>query len=606
MRGSQHERQWAYRSLAALERAGAPLSPSPPNASEPSEETGRRVVAIVLPDLLCEIAGAGLRVPKNGPTKKRRRRTKSVRVPKVPPLGVVMVEQSPTGAQAEDATEPDATLILDAVNEQARRYGVRPGQTIAEACALVSRLVVREVSREEIHHTLGRVAEAALAFGATVSIEAPDTVWVDITGSAHLVGGEQSLAAELASRVRSLGHVVRLAVSNGPHTSRAFARWSGPRVPRSKEEKARGIDDPSVVVVPSQETASRLSGLSVMALPIDRERVSWLMRLGVMNIGDLVRLPRAAVASRLGEQAGRVLELCEGRDASPLVAYQPPATPFEETTWDDPLTGSQPLLFVLRGLVAKMSARLEGRGEAAQALDLVILYDRSIARLNAARPEHRLRFDLATPLYREEELRRVLASRLERTRLSAPTVGLRLEAPAITRALGLQLDLSRGASGLGSPEALPVLLTELASDIGQERIGVLSVVGTHRPEAKSALVPALEDLDLSSPHKKRSVKKAKPRFEVPSHERAPTRMLPEPQLLDASLRPGATVSIEHRMYDIKRVTFERRLDFVEWWSKQPLSRDYYRVWLEGAESGFEALVYVDRRTGARYLQAVCD
>src|SRR6188768_4427876 len=108
----------------------------------------RRVLALVLPELLCELAEKRLLWGlQRGKAK--------------PPLGVVLVtgESEPgasTRAVAESVAEQrpvDATAKLCAVNESAKRYGVREGQTIAEACALVANLVVREVTLAEVRST---------------------------------------------------------------------------------------------------------------------------------------------------------------------------------------------------------------------------------------------------------------------------------------------------------------------------------------------------------------------------------------------------------------------------------------------------------------------
>ena len=502
--------------------------------------------------------------------------------------------------------------ILAAVNHAAEGFGVRVGQTVTEAHAFVARLVVKEVTREQLLSRLGEIAEVALGFGPIVSVEAPDTVWVDVTGASHLAGGEEALALELGGRVRALGHGARVAVASGPRLAQAFARWG--RLSRE-----------GCLVVAQEETARRMAELPVRALPIDAERAAWLVRLGVLTVGAISALPRAATASRLGEDASTVLDLAEGRDDSPLLAYVPPAIPHEETTWDEPIDGAEPLLFVLRGLVARLSARLEGRGEAVQALNVVISHDRAVSRLAGGPPETALHFDLAAPIHRAEELFRVLASRLGRTQIVAPTVGLRLEARAITRALALQLDLSRYASGLGGsaakgPETLPVLLGELLADLGKERVGVFSLEGSHRPEKKSRLTPV-------TPSTLASRKRERPRRArgeggesasgAPSesslgqsgavrHAPPPTRLLPRPVPFDAPLRRGATLSLEHRLYSIERVVFERRLAGVEWWSDSPVSRDYVRVWLRGQSGGVEAIVYVDRATHTRMIQAICD
>ncbi|MCA9594344.1 MAG: DNA polymerase Y family protein [Myxococcales bacterium] len=537
----------------------------------------RRIAAIELPELLCELAEAELGLLRRLSGKERERR----------PLGVVL---------SEDPLE--ATAVLEAVNAPAARFGVRAGQTIAEACVLVAHLVAHPLKPARVQATLGRIAEAALAYGASVGIEAPSTVWVDISGAAHLVGGEAALAEELARTVRELGHAGRVAIASGPRLAQAFARF-GPS---------------PVQVVPSKDGARAMGELPVAALPVSMEIASWFSRLGIISVADLAQLPRAASAARLGDRASEILDLAEGRDATPLVAYRLPTVPEEDSSWEEGVSGSEPLLFVLRGLAARLSARLAGRGEAAQRLELVVEHDRSIARLRGAAPETTLRFELASPLWREAELVRVVAARLERTELSAPSIGLRLSAPAVIRALGRQLDLSRVSGGLtGTPgvESLPVLLAELSSDIGKERVGVLTLADSHRPEARSQLSPA-----PGAPLPRRTNKKTKKKraAQLPlsrvrpagSEGEAPTRLLPEPLQLSVGLRRGATLRIEHRLFTIERVRFVERLEAVEWWTGAPVSRDYLRITLGGVEGVIDALVYVDRVNGKRYLHAIAD
>jgi hypothetical protein len=82
--------------------------------------------------------------------------------------------------------------------------------------------------------------------------------------------------------------------------------------------------------------------------------------------------------------------------------------------------------------------------------------------------------------------------------------------------------------------------------------------------------------------------------------------LPEPLLLDAALRVGATVAVDRRLYSIERLRFEQRLFAVEWWTRAPVQRDYVRLWLRGRDGVVEALAFVDRESNKRYLQAVAD
>lgn len=552
----------------------------------------RRVLALVLPELLCELAEKRLLWGMQ--------RSKSK-----PPLGVVLVANAEAKPNQPGAAEPepkpiDATAKLSAVNESAKRYGVRAGQTIAEACALVANLVVREVTQAEVRSTLSCIAEVGLSLGTTVSVEVPDTVCVDITGSAHLQGGELALGSEFANRVRAMGHSVRVAISDGPRLACAFAHWFSP--------SAADPEDRGVCVVPSEQTARAFAALPLNALPISEDTAGWFVRLGVFTIGELSALPRQALGSRLGEAAASVTELCAGRDSAPLVAFTPERTITENSTWDEPVTGNEPLAFVLGGLVSRVSARLTGRGEAAQSLLLTIEHDPAIARFRGEKTELTLRFKLASPLHRADELRRVLSARLSRTKLGAPSLGMRLSVPKLVPAVARQLELAQVLSGatvsIAADDEIPVLIAELSAELGEEQVGTLKLCDSHRPEAKSKLSPALLEPAARTVTKKARLRKTEPSFaELPG---APTRLLPEPCELHGPLRVGSSLAIDRSLYTIDRLRFEQRLDAVEWWGQTPVTRDYVRLWLQGASGGFEAVAYVDRSTGRRYLHALAD
>lgn len=578
----------------------------------------RRVLALILPDLLVELA-----------LRQRLAQTPELLAESHRPLGVVLVDEAekPPAQQLSLSVggqpltvEPElpASEPLAAVNREAERFGVRAKQTIAEASALVSQLAVVKVKRVEVERALGGLAEVALGYGATVALAAPDVVWVDITGSAHLFGGEEALAQDLAERVRELGHRVKIAISVGPELARAFARWSSPS---GKEGASSGV----TIIAPSR-TQSAAEELPIQALSLAPDDVGYLTRLGLLTLGDLARQPRSALAPRLGKDAARVLCLCEGRDDAPLTPYQPPRILEEESTWDDAVSGTEPLGFVLRGLAARLSARLSARGEAAAVLDVTLSYDPTIARFRGVPPQTVLHFKLSQPLHREAELRRIVASRLERLKLDAPSVGMKLTVPRIAPIASRQLSLSElmvGDTARGEEE-LPVVLAELAADIGEAQVGVLSLVDAHRPEEQSALAPALPE---PSAHGKRKAKKSKelPLFTARTASRSttksslrkteppiwsrlpspPTRLLPHPVELSTVISAGSTLVLGHTLYTIERLRFEQRLDAVEWWSR-PVARDYLRLWLQSESGGMEALVYVDRHSGRRFLQAVGD
>jgi protein ImuB len=538
----------------------------------------RRIVSIVLPALACELVRQ--RVQVDGP------------------FGVVLAALADVGVEAspDHPVEEPGVALLDAVDDEARKYGVRPGQRVAEAAALASRLSVHRVTYAELDAALGRVAEVALGLGTTAALVldekatvrsaiggAPfDTVWLDVTGAAHLVGGEEALLDELVTRLAPLGHRVHAAIADGPRIAQALARF--------------GALAHSVVAAPG-EGARALASLPVQALPIDLDAAGFLLRLGVVTVGDLARLPRASLGARLGAQAPLVLELAAGRDAAPLVPWSPPRVLVESTSFEEGVEGAESLLFVLRAMTQRLSTRLSARGEAAARLDVAIPLDRSIAKLRNVADRLDFSVELPAPLAEAADLLRALKAKLERLELAAPAVGLTVELPRIVEARRVQLDLSRGTAV--SPDALPALLAELAAEVGAEHVGVLEVVDAHAPEARTRLVPVADPSRRAAP--------------LASTADAPRSLtLAEPTRLLSSgveigrLARGLVGLVDRQLYTFDRVDFTLRLEGVGWWTLSPTSRDYARAWLAstaaGQPLGAEAFAYVDRSSGEGVVQ----
>jgi protein ImuB len=297
-------------------------------------------------------------------------------------------------------------------------------------------------------------------------------------------------------------------------------------------------------------------------------------------------------------------ELAWGRDDAPLVTYEPPRAPSEKVAWDEPVHAIEPLLFALRGLAARLSARLEGRGEAARAIELFAPYDRSIAELrkipsrDGACPGLFFRIELPSPLAKKSDFFRVLKSKLEKVTLGAPVVGLSITAHMLTRAPRVQLFIGGDATIQNDPGAMAVLLAELSAEIGRENVGVLELDPVHRPEARTHLVP----LDEFSPSSKRENGTERAASDV----EFPTRLLQKPLPFEMTSDKRPTVAIDNQLFTWMGTSHAVRFDQIEWWTASPMSRDYARVWLRSGKKNIEAWVFTDRLTGKTFLHGYYD
>jgi hypothetical protein len=369
--------------------------------------------------------------------------------------------------------------------------------------------------------------------------------------------------------------------------------------------------------------------LPIAALPISSEAVTWFSRLGLLCLEDLRKLPPVALAARL-ESPGleRTLDLIQGRDNGVLAAHLPEELPLEEQSWDCPLESVEPLLFVLKGLAARLASRLEGRGQAAGELLLTIQYDRAIAALRNRERQlllpdvcsmdegdefsRAISFKLATPLSHAEDLERIVRSRLQRETLLAPARGLRLQVTALTEAQQSQLGLGADAGLAGTlsadPRVMAVLVAELSADIGGSAVGLLEVRDSYLPEKSSCFMPMERAARASGEHERAhgrrkarhgraqpeavslggsnaglSSGKATSSPAVPSGNGRPALDLPTrlvgPIELKVPLRENEIVVLGQCAYVIEAIQFEQRLEAVEWWEASAVSRDYFRLWL---------------------------
>ncbi len=441
----------------------------------------RRVACIFLPEVRLELARSKEQLASLG-----------VAAPPIGPIAAVIAR--PGGAVKLERDVLGSTRI-DVVSSEARALGVRAGQTVAAARANVAlraggayaELSVRVVAEEDVQAALARVAEAALSFGPTAGFDAAqDVVWVDVGGCAHLRGGEIELARALEACVRQLGHGCRIAIADGPRVAAAVARFG--RAPRG----------PTVVVIPAGKSAAAMRVLPVAALGLDPEATVWLRDLGVRTCADLQRLPRRSLGTRLAAaNAGRardrhgasvldVMQLLDGDDRAPLVAWRPPEVPEERVSVDWGVRSRDARAFVVKTLCDRRAARLEKRAMAAVRLELVLVLDRTLCG-SGQDSSTSLHVVLPMPVVRAEDLLAVLRARLENFAMAGPALSVTLRAPELARQESRPLDLL--VPEPKAQRALPLLVAELGAELGLHCVGTLGLVDTWVPEQRTKLVP---------------------------------------------------------------------------------------------------------------------
>jgi protein ImuB len=280
--------------------------------------------------------------------------------------------------------------VIVAADEAALALGLRPGLALAEAQARVPNLYVAPADPAAYAAALERLGHWALRrYSPVVAIDPPDGLLIDITGAAHLFGGEEALLGDLLARLKAAGLHARAALAETIGAAHALARF--------------GRD--SVAIVVPGETAAAIAPLPVAALRLDPELAGRLHRLGFDTIGALAAIPRAPLALRFGEEPLRRLDQALGRRAEPFQPICPPELIHVRRAFAEPISAPETLARFTGKLVASLCGVLEQKGLGTRRLDLLFYRTDSIIEA--------IRAGTAKPVRDAARLTRLLTQRLE-------------------------------------------------------------------------------------------------------------------------------------------------------------------------------------------------
>src|SRR6056297_4156759 len=229
--------------------------------------------------------------------------------------------------------EVGQTRVISALSEVAEAAGLQIGQPLRDAHAMCADLVARAQNPRAEAAFLAALQRWAGQFSPWVAAQGTDGLVLDVTGCAHLFGGEQAMMQAMADGAQGFGLSTRAGLADTVGAAWALARYAGrapghdrsgdaidqeARATRSRAAKRRhwerGGAAPATQaqgtaprLAPPGQTHGALADLPVAALRLDPETVAQLGRLGLRRVGDLTGQPRAPLARRFGR--GLVMRL---------------------------------------------------------------------------------------------------------------------------------------------------------------------------------------------------------------------------------------------------------------------------------------------------------
>ena len=424
----------------------------------------------------------------------------------------------------------------------AAQSGLYPGMPVAQAQALVPDLTVMEARVEEDAAALRRLAGWCLRYAPLAAASPPDGVWIDVTGSTHLHGGETRLLRDLVSRLLARGFSARAAVADTPGAAHAMARF--------------GAED--VTVVPSGGQEAALAGLPLAALRLPDETLDGLRLMGIEQIGALAALPRAPLVRRFGALVTTRLDQAFGRMPEAIEPEFPPELIQARLTFVEPLLTAEAFATVIDRLTMAVCADMERSSGGARRLDL--LFERVDGTTQA------IRIGTARASREVRHLARLLKERIERVDPGLGVEAMRLIVPRTELLVPVQAAARLTAADVEEPDIAP-LIDRLANRLGPDRVYRVAPVDSDVPERSVRRVLAQDGVGGRWP------------ADLPR----PVRLLDPPQPVEAMAllpdHPPMAFTWRRVRHRVRRADGPERIA-GEWWKRGGETRsvrDYFRV-----------------------------
>ena len=526
-----------------------------------------------------------------------------------------------SGAPAESLARPLVLtvegrhgLLIHAATPAAEERGARVGARLTDARALDPALEAEAADLAGEAAWLRAAARWASRWSPWLEIDGADGLRLDVTGVAHLFGGEAALMEDMERRFAALGITARAAIAPTAGAAWALARYSPSPLAgegQRAQHAGRGGEGGSAYApsprspcgrvdpLPQGErVAAALAPLPVAALRLSPLATHTLVRLGLKTIGDLAGVPRKGLARRFPKDGHPLdaLDRALGRKPEPLIPLPEDPPPRALLPLKEPVLHPEAPAEALRLLVPRLAEELEGRHLGARVMALTAF------RVDGTTAEAQVATSI--PSRDPAHLHRLLAGVLERQGLD-PGFGIdafALEARWWERLGSAQAALSGDEGG---EIAVAALIDRLSVRLGPAKVRRPVRQESHLPERAAGWEEGVSSsLSRSDGEGDRSAKRSgggastvapgpsvsatRCHLPIPAVQEqggsreTPTRLLDSPE--EIAVLYATPEGLPRRfvwrrkVHDIARAQGPRRVA-PEWWRAPSTARlrDYYKV-----------------------------
>jgi protein ImuB len=341
-----------------------------------------------------------------------------------------------------------------------------------------------------------------------------NSLLLEVAASQRLFGESRALAKRITTELEQLDYRVSSGIAPTPEAAQLAARYD-------------------LYIQTTDEIRKTIGALGVECLNLPQASIQALQKTGFRTAAEIFRLPRKALARRLGLAVGDYLDRLLGHRPDPCKAFRPPDSFLAGMDLPD-TEHTQGLIFPLNRLLQELCGVLRARDRGIQALYIHLQLDGA---------KETIRLNLRQASRSESHLMLLLRERLERLKLSRPVQHIRLQASHFLPCVVVQTELLQ-EPGQPSAAADSDVIERLQARLGKESVKGIKGLQDHRPEYSWSL----RELDEPAAYTERPGR--------------PVWLLPEPKRC--------------RIDNYRILKGPERIE-TGWWDGKDCRRDYFVV-----------------------------
>lgn len=353
------------------------------------------------------------------------------------------------------------------MNDAAASTGLVNGMPLATARAMLPALEVIDADPVADAKMLNAIADWCDRFTPLVALDGADGLFLDITGCAHLFGGEAGMMTIVCDALSRQGFIVSGAIAGTAVAARALTRHAHGRIVGSGAE------------------AAAVAPLLIATLGVDEKIVRGLNRAGLKTIGDVACRMPAEITARFGAAFTSILQQALGLSDAPISPRKLAPDYVVEKRFADPVATHDAIMLTLASLSAVLTTAMERHGKGARLLEASFFRTDGAVRTIAV--------EAGQPLTRPDVVERLFAEKLDALADPLdPGFGfdlIRLSALCSVNVAAVQHGFDTAAN---EAEDVGQLVDRLVARIGRRRVIRYVAQDTHIPEHEALAIPAQE------------------------------------------------------------------------------------------------------------------